>query len=117
MPFCSSLPPNPNSPGFHQPIPSSRIPSSRPNIFLVSAGTSHVLDNLLCLLDIQPPLLGNNLAKHVVNLPRHMRRITTDVKIGFLGQEIVDEFGILLHQVLDVGFLAGGFAGEGVEDR
>lgn len=45
-----------------------------------------------------------------------MRRVTTDVEIGLLLQEFVDEFGIGGEVVLDVVFLLGILAREGGED-
>ncbi len=90
---------------------------SRPNILLISATAAHVLDELFAFLESDAPLVGDDLGQHIAHLSRHVRRIAADVEIGFLGQEVVDEGRVLLHQVLDVDFLAGGFAGEGVEDR
>jgi hypothetical protein len=93
-----------------------RIQKLRPNILLISATTPHILDDLLALLEIHAPLRGDKLTQHIVHLPRHVRGITTDVKIRLLGQEVVDELGVLPHQMLYVDFLARGFTREGVED-
>jgi hypothetical protein len=80
--------------------------------YLILIRTPHTLDNFLCLRLRDSPLLSHNLCKNRIHLPRHVRRITTDVEIGFLQEQLVDFFGVLLKPVLDVDFL-GAFAGEG----
>lgn len=79
--------------------------TSRPNILLIRATTPHLLDHLLRLLQIHAPLLRDGLTQDVVHLPGHMRRVATDVEVGFLGQQVIDELGILLQKMLHVDFL------------
>ncbi len=77
--------------------------------------TPHTLDNLLSLRLWNATLLGYDLRKHGVNLARHVRGVTADVEIGFLQEQLVDFFGVLLEPVLHVDFL-GSFAGEGGDE-
>jgi hypothetical protein len=60
-------------------------------------------------------LLSHDLRQHGVDFPRHVRRVAADVEIGFLLQELVDFFGVLLEAVLHVDFV-GAFAGEGGDE-
>lgn len=91
---------------------------SRPNILLIRPTRPHPLNQLLSplpTLPLPPPPLRQNLPQHLTDLPRHMRRITTDIEIGLLTQQVVYEGGLLAEQVLDV-YLFWAFAREGVED-
>jgi hypothetical protein len=60
-------------------------------------------------------MLGNNLSQNLIDLTRHVRRISTHVEVGLLLKEIVDLRGALAQAVLDVDFLGAG-AGEGGDD-
>jgi hypothetical protein len=60
-------------------------------------------------------VLRNNLAENLVDLTSHVGRITADVKVSLLQQELVDLGGALAQAVLDVDFLGAG-AGEGGDD-
>jgi hypothetical protein len=77
--------------------------------------TPHTLDNLLSLRLWNAALLGHDLRKDGVDLARHVRGITADVEIGFLQEQLVDFFGVLLEPVLHVDFLWA-FAGEGCDE-
>lgn len=60
-------------------------------------------------------MLRNNLAQNLIDLARHIGRITADVEVRFLEQELVDFGRALAQAVLHVHFLVG-FAGEGGDD-
>ena len=90
-------------------------PSLTPNIFLINPTTPHPLHGLLRLRLVHPSLLGNNLRQHLIDLPCHVARVTADVEIALLLQEIVDQFAIFAEEVLHVDF-RGAFTREGVEN-
>lgn len=60
-------------------------------------------------------MLGNNLAQNLVDLTSHVRRVTADVEVRFLQEELVDLGCALAQAVLHVDLL-GGFAGESGDD-
>lgn len=61
-----------------------------------------MLDHLLALLRGHAPLLGNDVTKHQVDLPSHVGRVTADVEVGLLLEQLADKLGVLLQAVLDV---------------
>lgn len=73
-------------------------------MYLVLTSRTHSLDNLLTLRLWYTPLLSNNLRQHDIDLSCHVRRITTDVEVCLLLQELVDFLGVFLEAVLDVDF-------------
>jgi hypothetical protein len=83
--------------------------------YLILICTPHTLHNFLRLRLRDSPLLSHNLRKHRVHLSCHVRSITTHVEIGFLEEQLIDFFGVLLESVLDVDFL-GAFAREGGDE-
>lgn len=86
--------------------------SSRPHILLVLIRTPHGLDNLLALLGAQAALLGHDLAQHGADLTRHVSRVTADVEVSLLQEQLVDLGSALLQTLLHVNFLTL-FAREG----
>ena len=87
-----------------------------PHILLIYPTTPHALHGLLSLRLIDTPLLRNNLGQHLIDLPRHMARVATDIEVALLKQEVVDQLAVLAQEVLHIDFVLA-FAGEGVEDR
>jgi len=75
----------------------------------------HARDNLLRLRLGDAALLSHDLGQHGVDFPRHVRCVAADVEIGFLLEELVDFFGVLLEAVLHVN-LVRAFAGEGGDE-
>ena len=88
---------------------------SRPNVLLVLIAAAHRLDDLLAFLGRESTLLGDDLAEHDVDFARHVCRVSADVEIGLLEEQLVDLGGALLESVLDV-FLLGLFAREGCDE-
>lgn len=86
--------------------------SSRPHILLVLIRTPHGLDDLLALLGAQAALLGHDLAQHGADLSRHVSRVTADVEVSLLQEQLVDLSSSLLQTLLHVNFLTL-FAREG----
>lgn len=79
---------------------------SRPNIFLILATAPHVLHHLFTPLLAHPPLATDNLAQDYVDLPCHIRRISTHVEVGLLLlQQLIDKRSIFLEPLLDVDLL------------
>jgi hypothetical protein len=78
-------------------------------------GAPHALDNLLGLLLVHTPVLGDDLAENLVDLASHVRRVSAHVEVSLLQEELVDLGGALAQAVLDVDFLGAG-AGEGGDD-
>jgi hypothetical protein len=64
-----------------------------------------VFDDVLALFRRDTALLGNDLTEHGVHLPSHVGCIATDVEIGLLLQEVVDQSCILAQPVLNIYFL------------
>jgi hypothetical protein len=60
-------------------------------------------------------VLGDDLPQNFVDLARHVRRISTNVEVGLLLEEVVNLGGAFAQAVLDVDFLGAG-AGEGGDD-
>ena len=57
-------------------------------------------------------MLGDNLTENLVDLASHVRRITADVEVSLLQEELIDLGGALAQAVLDIDFLGAG-AGKG----
>lgn len=74
-----------------------------------------MLDHLLALLRGHAPLLGDDVAEHQVDFAGHVGRVTADVEVGLLLEQLADKLGVLLQTVLDVDLL-GPLAREGGDD-
>lgn len=64
-----------------------------------------MLDHLLALLGGKTTLLGNNLAKHQIDLTRHVGGISTNVECGFLLQKVADQLSLFAQPMLDINLL------------
>ena len=73
--------------------------------YLVLIRGSHILDNLLALGLGDAPLLRNDLRKHAVHLPSHVRGVTAHVEVRLLLEQLVYFLGAFLEAVLDVDLL------------
>lgn len=60
-------------------------------------------------------MLGDDVAEHQVDLPGHVGRVTADVEVGLLLEQLADKLGVFLQTVLDVDLL-GALAREGGDD-
>lgn len=83
--------------------------------YLVLIGRSHALHDLLSLRLGNTSLLSHDLAQNSVDFAGHVGCVTTDVEVGFLQEQLVDFFGVLLQSVLNI-YLLGTFAGEGGDE-
>lgn len=72
--------------------------------YLVLVCRPHVLDDFLGLGLRNATLLRYYLSQDRVDLASHVGRITADVDVSLLGQELVDLLSPLLQAVLDVDF-------------
>ena len=77
----------------------------RPDVFLIHTTASHALDNLFGFFIIDASLLSDDLTEDLVYLSRHVRSISTNVKVGLLLQEIVDKLAIFFDEVLYINLL------------
>ena len=87
----------------------------RPNVFLVDTTATHALDHLLSLRGIHSSFFGDDLSENIIDFSGHVSSITTDVEVGLLLEQVVDQFAILLDMMLHVNLL-GTFSGECIED-
>ena len=69
---------------------------------MVATAATHVLDHLFTALGTHTTALSYDLAQHKVDLTGHVGRVTTDVEVGLVLEEIADESGLLAQTVLDV---------------
>lgn len=69
---------------------------------MVATAAAHVLDHLLAALWTHAAAFGDDLTQYKVDLAGHVGRITTDVEVGLMLEEVADESGLLAQTVLDV---------------
>lgn len=84
---------------------SSVSQSKRTVTYLVLVRRPHPLHNLLSLCFGYATLLSQDLHEGGVYLARHVSGVATDVEIGFLRQEVVNFYGLLLETVLNIDLL------------
>jgi hypothetical protein len=87
----------------------------RPDILLIRTTIPHMFNQFLPLRGRQSAFLSYNLTQENVYFACHVSRVTADIKIRLLEQEVVDKGGVFSHLVLDVHLLRG-FAGESSDD-
>lgn len=94
--------------------PRARPSALAPHVFLILPTTPHPLDHLLCLLDADFTLLGDDLPKHYANFTRHIGRVAADVEVATLRQERIDLGRVLAKPVLhvDLRCLCAGICGD-----
>lgn len=74
-----------------------------------------MFDHLLALRRGHTPLLGDDMTEHQVDLSGHVGRITANVEVGLLLEQVADKLGVLLQTMLDIN-LFGALAREGGDD-
>ena len=82
--------------------------------YLVQIAIPQSLHEIVSLLLAQTPLVGNDCAENVVDLPCHVCGITADIDVGTLLDELVDLLCVLGQPVLNVDLLVA-VAGESVD--
>ena len=78
----------------------------RPDILLILITAPHVLHQFLPFLETNASLLTDDFPQYYIYLPRHVRRVTANVKISLsLLQQFVNKNTVLLKTLLDIDLL------------
>src|SRR5687767_3761308 len=91
---------------FYDQTSSCRAVSTKPSFratakmtYLILIPCPHILHNLLCLRFRNPSLLHQNLGQDTVDLAGHVGRVTADIEVGLLREQVADLLGTLFHLV------------------